>query len=269
MPEVNIQKEHTEKKNIHEGHRQRLKETILNDPDMKSLSDFEILEYILTFVIPRKDTNPIAHALIDHFGSLYYVFMANYNSLVQVSGVTKNAAHLISNFFPLMRRIYSAKEKRDIRVSNLDDAVSVLAPYFAARETERIYMACMDVHEKLINVELISTGEAANASLDISQVLRMALKYNPFSVVLAHNHPAGDLHPSDNDIVATKAIGNAFSSLGIYLSDHIIFTNEGYLSFYMAGLMPLSPLGYNFDNGVYFYNEKRKASCSSYFRIRR
>lgn len=254
-----------DKVNIHEGHRQRLKESVLHDPEMQSLSDFEVLEYILTFVIPRKDTNPIAHNLISKFGSLYYVFTAPYTELSEIPDITQNAAHLLSNLFALVRRIYQSKGKKTLYVQSVKDSAVVLAPFFALRDTERVYIMFLDVHERVIGVDLIASGEAARSDLDISLLVKNALKYKAVAAILSHNHPGGDWRPSNSDILATKRICNALECVGTYLADHIIFTDDGFFSFFQAGLLVHSPLDCQMDSAHCRYEEIPRYAYKYYF----
>ncbi len=253
-----------EKKNIHEGHRQRLKQSVLKDPELNSFSDIEVLEYVLTFAVPRRDTNPIAHRLLDKFGSLYYVFSANYNQLLSVSGVTQNAAHLISNYFTIFRRICSTRAERNISVKNVRDAVNVLQPYFVARDIEYVYMLCLDVHENLIAVERVAEGDASSITLNKVYIVKLAMKNNAVSVILAHNHPGGYWQPSQSDVNSTIAIGMTCEAMNIHFSDHIIFFEGGYCSFFYGGLLPNSPRGATLENGLMLYNEPKNIVYMNY-----
>lgn len=254
-----------EQKNIHEGHRQRLKKSVLKDPEFESFSDIEVLEYILTFVIPRKDTNPISHMLISKFGSLYMVFNASYAALAQLPDITDNAAHLISNFFSLVRRIFQTKASKTLLVRSSKESATILAPFFAIRDTEYIYMMFLDVHEQVISVDMISEGFAAKSTLDITATIKYALKYNAVTVVMAHNHPGDDWRPSRSDIEATKLVYNALKLINVFLADHIIFTDEGFFSFFGAGLLVHSPLDCKLSNGHCNYNEMPHYACEYYF----
>lgn len=238
--------------------KQRLIEAVNSDSELGSLSEIETLEYFLSLIVSQKDAETVARNLLDKFGSLYQIFVTNYNSLLTVPNLTKNAAHLISNFFAIFRRIYLAKSDKNSKPKIIQDIVDVFLPYFAVRETERIYMASFDNSGRLIKVDLITTGEVSNVSFNLSSMVRTALNNNAAVVVLAHNHPAGDWRPSENDIVATKTIFNALKMLNINLADHFIFTNDGYLSFYSAGLMPQSRMDCKIEDGLCLYSEQRK-----------
>lgn len=264
-----IEKGKGEISNIHKGHRQRLKDSVSRDPDLGSFSDIEVLEYVLMFVIPRKDTNPIAHALINKFGSLYNVFKADYNELIEVPEVTKNAASLISESFAIMRKIYFTRSERDIKISNLWDSINTLTPYFEDKNSESAYILCLDVHERLICAQQIQFNDKENYLLDTVSVVRTALKHNSVAVILARNSTNGDWRPSEKEIKSVKMIYNALNALDICFADYIILTEQGYFSFFMAQIIPFKNREISLKNGLYSYNEKRDSRIvPSYFKIK-
>lgn len=224
-------------KNIHHGHRERLRKSIDRDPELSSLSDFEVLEYILTFFIPRKDTNPIAHDLLEKYYNLAGVFSAPVEELASVPNMTKTAAHAIGNLLAVLRRVEISRTVEKTKVKRVEQAVEILRPYFRARNCEMVYMLSVDTHDRLLSVELICSGMNNVSTVDIGKLVANASRSSSAKLILAHNHPGGLLEPSPEDVSVTATISLAVNSINKELVDHIIFTDEGYFSFYEHGII--------------------------------
>ncbi len=225
------------KLNIHEGHRQRLKHAVDNDPEMDSFSEHQVLEYLLTFLIPRKDTNSIAHELIDTFGNLYGVLSATYDELYRVPNMTKSAAHLLPNITSIVRKAELSRISNKTRINNIDDAVALLRPYFINRNQERLYVVCLDINDRVMQVNCISEGLANFSTIDISKIMSIITRTKVSKIIMAHNHPAGTLMPSRDDIGCTSTLAITLNTVGTIIVDHIIFTTDGYFSFYQHDMM--------------------------------
>jgi len=225
------------KLNVHEGHRQRLKNAVDNDAEMDSFSDHQVLEYLLSFLIPRKDTNQIAHELIDTFGNLYGVLSATSEELFSVRNMTKNASHLLPNITAIVRKAELSRIKNKTRINNIDDAVALLRPYFMNRNHEKLYIVCLDVNDRVIQVNCISEGLANFSTIDINKIMSIVTRTKTSKIIMAHNHPAGTLIPSQEDISCTSMLAITLNTIGTIVVDHIIFTTEGYFSFYQHDMM--------------------------------
>lgn len=221
----------------HEGHRQRLREAAEKDPDLMSFSDFQTLEFLLSFVIPRKDTNPIAHTLIDMFGSLNGVFHASKYDLLEAPNMTNTAATLISNYYAIYRKSELSKQKPKAIVSNVKQAIEVLSPYFIGRQEEHAYCMTMDLNDRVLQVAPISEGLVDFTTLDNNKIVSLVTRTKAKKLIIAHNHPSGTLLPSQQDRDATKALFYILQTIDTYLTDHIIFTDNGQFSFFDAGLL--------------------------------
>ncbi|MCL2675748.1 MAG: hypothetical protein FWE84_04075 [Firmicutes bacterium] len=222
---------------MHEGHRERLRQSIDKDPEWETFSDFETLEYVLSFVIPRKDTNPIAHDLIEVFGSLYGVLSANPDELFQIKNMTQGAAHFLPNLIGVVKRAEISRVRRKDAVTKVNETVEILRPYFLGKNYECFYMMMLDVNDRIISIDLLSKGVANITTVDINTIVAKISRSQALKIVLAHNHPGGNLIPSNEDIHMTRSIGHILSPLGKDLLDHLIFCGDKYYSFYENKLL--------------------------------
>ncbi|MCK9575232.1 MAG: DNA repair protein RadC [Clostridia bacterium] len=216
--------------NLHTGHRARLKTRALTE-GLESFDEHQILEMLLGFVIPRKDTNPIAHNLIEHFGSLGAVIDASPEDLIQICGM----GSVSSQFLYMLPEIFKAyrKSKMDKRtpLKNLKQAEEYFKAYLQNLTREEFYLACLDSDLMLIKNILISEGTVNSANVQIRNITREALKFNSCSVILAHNHPSGQALPSAEDYKITKNIVLSLGLNGIITVDHLIIGNDTIYSF--------------------------------------
>lgn len=242
---------------IHEGHRERMRTAVENDPDLMSFSDFQTLELVLSYLIPRKDTNPIAHALINEFGSLYNVFQAPRQSLYNIRGMTNTAASFISTFYSIMRKSESSRQKKKDRLAMVQDVVEMMAPNFIGREEERIYCITLDINDVIKRISFVSDGFIDTVNLNYNRILSIATQYAAKKIIVAHNHPSGNLDPSPEDDSITRTLFVLLANSNIILSDHIIFNNDGnYYSFFEHGV--LDDLAAEMMGGSEYMHEVRK-----------
>lgn len=227
------------KSNVHTGHRGRVREKYAKY-GLDGFVDHEVLELLLFYANPRGDTNPIAHALINRFGSLSGVLEANYDDLVSVKGVGDAAATLI-NLMPGLFRRYSQDKVDSVKtVKNTESAVEVLLPRFIGMNNERVGILCLDVQGRVRNFVFVSEGALKLAHIDLRRVVQLALQNNADSVILTHNHPDGITAPSRSDIEATSAVINALGAINIHVADHIIISDNEYFS--MASTPKFAPM---------------------------
>jgi len=221
----------------HEGHRQRLREQ-LYESGLESFSEVQKLELMLTFVISRRDTNPIAHALLDRFGSLANVLDADPADLQQVDGVGVTAAAFLHTL-PQLLREYEKSKNRSLRsIANTGDAARYLEPFFKGMSGEAVYMVCLNAAGRIIDTYRLSDGDVNSADFSARSVAERALIKKASSVILSHNHVAGNSEPSEADLQATESVRAALSAVSIHLADHIIITGPArYTSFLERGLL--------------------------------
>ncbi|MBQ2898118.1 MAG: DNA repair protein RadC [Oscillospiraceae bacterium] len=219
----------------HDGHRKRLKARFVKS----GLDDFEphnVLELLLFYGIPRKDTNPTAHKLINRFGSLSAVFDARPEELMKVDGITENTAVLISMIPQLARKYLEDKSDAVNAISGFDDIGTYLMPKFVGRTVETIMLAALDNKNKIISCSIIAEGENDRASLSKRKVMEEAIRVGATRVVLAHNHPRGFAMPSKEDIHLTEEVYALLRTVEIELVDHIIFAEDDFVSLAASGI---------------------------------
>ena len=216
--------------NIHKGHRERLRNEFLNLGENQSMQEHKLLEMLLFYGIPQKDTNPIAHRLINTFGSFAAVFDADVEALAQVNGMTKNAAVLIKSVLPIARMYIASKSDVSDCIKTFDDIGKYfMAKYFGIK-SETCSLLCLGGKGEVLSFEIISDGDLDSAGISIRTVIEQVIKTSANSVIIAHNHPSGIALPSTQDIEITKMIADALNTISVRLLDHIIIANNDYIS---------------------------------------
>ena len=224
-------------RDMHEDHRQRLRERFLAE-GLESFEPHQALELLLCYAIPRRDTNELAHALIDHFGSLAAVLDAHPDDLTTVPGVGRNAAVLLALMNPLWRlyRRQSLEDNTQV-IDNYRTACSFAVSLFAGRVNEALYLLCMDPGCRVLRCQLLQEGTVNEVSVHPRTVVEAAIRSNATQVILMHNHPKGDLQPSANDLTYTRRLLFALQSIGVDVVDHIIVSEEEALSLAREGAL--------------------------------
>ena len=223
---------------IHDGHRERLRQSFL-EHGLSSMNDINALELLLFYAVPRRDTNELAHLLLQHFGSLDGVFSASAEELCEVEGIGAYAASLLTLVPEIMKksRLSKSREIRQIRSS--DDAGEYLLPYFMNERDEVVYLLCLDSKRAVICCAEMGRGVVNSVDTSVRRIVEKALKVKACSVIIAHNHPDGLALPSREDDLFTKCLYNALETVGIRLEDHIIVADEDYISVADTGMMAL------------------------------
>lgn len=221
----------TDKQNIsHSGHRQRMKDRFLTDGNLDNFSDVNILEMVLFYAIPMKDTNPIAHALLDRFGSIENVFNASYDNLLTVPGVTPNAACLISMIPSLSHTYFDSMTSNVSSIPSVKQAADFLIPKFIGLTTEALYLVALNNRGKVLKVEKISQGDTVSTDSNIRKIVSTLLECKATAAIIAHNHPNGLCVPSREDHRVTYEISKVLSSISIRLVDHLIISGKEHFS---------------------------------------
>lgn len=215
--------------NIHEGHRERLKKRFL-EHGLESFEDYSVLELLLFYALPRSDVNPIAHALINKFGSLAAVFDAPVEELTHVPGIGINAAEYIKLIPQVSRRYLISRASFDNILDSTKKAGEYLLPRFYAERDEIVYLVCLDAKCKVINCKLLFRGSVNSAGVSIRKIVENALVYNSTSVIIAHNHTSGIAVPSEEDMITTRRIQEALKAVDITLSNHIVVADDDFVS---------------------------------------
>ncbi len=223
-------------KNIHEGHRERLRQRFLKE-GLDGFQPHNVLELLLFYSIPVKDTNKEAHSLINHFGSLSAVFDADFDELCKIDGVGEKTATLIKLMPQLFRKYEIDKINNEDTVLNTCELVAeYVSKYFKGVTEERLYLLCLDSAFRVLCFEQISSGTVNMAPINNRKIVEMAYKCNASNIILVHNHPSGVVAPSKADVNVTVSMADLFKSLGLKLSDHMIIGNgEDFFSFKRSG----------------------------------
>lgn len=218
------------------GHRARLRERLLNT-DGTGLHDHEIVEYLLTLAIPRRDTKPLAKQLIDHFGSLAAVLTADGDSLRAVPGMGETSAAALKIVQVAARRLVSEPVRRQPILSSWQALLDYLRLDMAHLTRERVRVLFLNAKNMLISDDVMSEGSVDQAAIYTRQVIKRALDLGAVSLILVHNHPSGNPQPSKQDIQITREIIEAGKRLGIAVHDHIIIGLDGHSSMRSMGLI--------------------------------
>lgn len=219
-----------EKKNCHVGHRQRLKNRFLRNGEV-AFENHELLELLLFYAIPQGDVNPLAHRLMEHFGSLSGVFDASVSDLMQVPGVGEHTG----NLHQIARRYHIDRSSTGNVLRDTMDYADWLRPYFFGARNEMAYLLCMNANGKVLGCDLLDEGDLTSCALLPRQVTAIALRYRASAVVLAHCHVVGSTQPSYADHETTLACRKMLDRLDIELLDHLIFCDGDYVSLAQTG----------------------------------
>ena len=226
---------------IHEGHRQRLKDRFLRD-GLDGFTEIQVLELLLFYAMPRQDTNPIAHALLDRFGSLSQVLDAPMDKLMEVRGIGSHAATLIRLAKDMGRSYEISRARQETVLTTIEQCGDYLKSFFRGRKNETVFLLSLDAKLKVLDCREVGEGSVNYASVPVRRVVEMALEAGASSVVLAHNHPSGIALPSGEDLQTTRRVVAALSAVEIVLVDHIIVADEDYVSLVQSG--------YRFDDCI-------------------
>ncbi len=222
------------KDNVHEGHRSRLKERFLE----QGIDNFEahnILELLLFYSIPRKDTNEIAHDLLKNFGTLQGVFDADFNDLIKVDGIKENSATLLK-LIPAIARAYATDKYSS---NHLLDTAEKISEFFldkyVGEKNEIVYLLLLNNKFEMIDAVKLHEGSVNSAQISPRKVLDLVVKHNASMIVLAHNHPNGNAYPSMEDIETTSELMSTFSMVDVRLLEHFVVSkNDAYPIIHMT-----------------------------------
>ena len=219
---------------IHDGHREKRREQFLS-AGLDSFADHEVLELLLFYAIPRRDTNETAHRLMERFGSLDAVFSAPVEELCKVEGIGRNAAALITLVPRVYGRVKRSAAERETVLNTTRKAGRYLMDQLAAEKEEKLYELCLDRKGKLLACRRISEGSVSGTAVDVRRIVENALLTGASAVILGHNHPSGVALPSAEDVSATMRVRKALEAVDVPLVDHIIVADEDFVSMADSG----------------------------------
>ena len=220
---------------VHDGHRQRKKEQFLRR-GLEGFADHEVLELLLYYAIPRRDTNELAHRLIDRFGTLRGVFDAAPEELRQVDGMGESAA-LFLQLLPAVGRRALLNEKKETILNSVETVGTFFTRLLAGERREVLYQVCLDAKGKLLSDHRLASGTVSMAPVSVREVVENALRCDASRVVLGHNHPSGVALPSEEDRQITLQIQQALATMSIALVDHIIVADGDFVSMAASGML--------------------------------
>ncbi len=219
-----------------EGHRKRLRARLLT-AGPESVADHELLELVLFLALPRRDTKPIARALLARFGSFAGAVSAPLADLRGVEGLGEAGAAALKTVQAAALRLVRAEVQAGPVLTRWDRVVEYLTAVMARDRVEQFRVLFLDNKNRLIADEAQSKGTVNHTPVYPREVVKRALELHASALILAHNHPSGDPAPSADDIAMTQEIARAAGALGIVLHDHVIVGNGKVLSFRAEGLL--------------------------------
>jgi len=220
----------------HSGHRARMLESFLA-AGLDGLSDVEALELLLGYAIPRRDVNPLAHRLLDEFGSLHRVFEVPAEKLSQVPGAGPRTAALIRLTAELWGRCEGSRVRSELILRSTKDIGRFLMPKAAGLREERAWLLALDARCRVLECRELCRGAVNSVNLPFRRLVEAALLANATSVVLAHNHIAGSMIPSLEDLEYTRSAARVLQSVDVVLADHLILSDRSYLSMKASGML--------------------------------
>ena len=219
---------------VHKDHRKRVKKRF-REEGLDHFDQVHALELLLFYGIPQGDTNPLAHQLIDHFGSLAGVLDAQPEELERIPGVGEHVSTLLA-LVRGMARYYLVNRNEFVNIlSTTTECGRYLLPYFVGRRDETVYLLCLDSKCKVLCCKEVAEGSVNSVGISVRKIVETALAVNASSVVLAHNHPSGLALPSSEDVLTTRRIAVALDAVGILLADHIVVAEEDFVSMADSG----------------------------------
>ena len=214
---------------IHNGHRERLRQRFRRE-GLDNFDELYVLELLLFYCISRKDTNQLAHELLDHFGSLTAVLDASPEELEKVDGVGPSVSTFLSLITQVGRYYQVKRSEPGAILRTIEQCGNFLVPYFFGREIETVFLLCLDAKCKVLCCKKVGEGSVNSANIPVRRIVEIALGANATTVVLAHNHPSGLAIPSADDVKTTSRIASALETVEITLADHIVVSGDDFVS---------------------------------------
>jgi DNA repair protein RadC len=205
------------------GHRKRLRERFLRT-GRDALADYELLELLVTYSIPRIDTKPIAKALLNRFGSIFSVFQQPIERLLEIKGVGPQTATLIRVVQACLARSMEKVVEQQNTISKPEDIFAFIRLHLGQHTNECIFAFYLDDTRRIVHQTEVSIGTVDRTPFYPREILKPALIHNATGLILAHNHPEGEPVPSEADLKMTKRLEDVADPLGIKLLDHMIVT---------------------------------------------
>ena len=224
---------------IHHGRRKKLRDLYLNS-GLQTFNEQQVLEYALGLVIPRMDTNPTAHLLINKFGSLVAVLNAHPNKLMEISGIGEQASIFLNFLSQFVTYYQKCSARENNAITTPAHAIAYLARVMQTYSTEQFVLLCLDKKGNILLEQTITTNHADKVELNFREIADVVLRVKSSAILFAHNHIDTGATPSDADVMVTRALVNVFTPLDVDIMDHIIFgADGGHYSFASAKVLDI------------------------------
>ena len=227
-------KEDTKEKQMHSNHRNRMK-NIFVEHGFDSFTEIQKLEFLLFFAIPQKDVNPIAHRLLDEYGSLQRVLAADFQDLVNIKGVGKHTALMLKSYQAVLQENLNSTD--EIVLKHSTEMKKYCYNLLKNASVEEFYILCLDERCKLLKVKRLNRGSTTAVNININEITKLCFSQKSSQIVIAHNHPSGNSEFSDNDLTMTNSILCNGLLNEIKLVDHILVTPKGAYSLAEKGII--------------------------------
>lgn len=238
IPKTNIDEKI---KNSREGHRKRLQERYLNG-GYKALADYEIVEFLLFLIIPRKDTKALAKELLARFSSINGIFEASLEELKSIKGLgdvsstyIKFLGDMYSYYFE--EKMLKGAEGDNIAIRSKNQLINYLRKNIGISKSEEFKVLFLNSNNEVLGMETLFEGTIDRSAVYPRKILERVLAYNARSIVFAHNHPSGNTTPSQKDIELTNLLKDFFKLVDVSILDHIIISKDSYFSFLEEGIL--------------------------------
>ena len=230
-------------KNNAKGHRERVRRKFLEN-GFNGFEDYEVLELLLFYVIPRRDTKAIAKELIAKFKTLANVLKADNKELKTINGLGDVAITFLKMMGALPEKIYEDKLKNEKiikddtnKITNKEILLNFLRNKIGYENVEKFYVIYLSSSNEVLAFEESSSGTLDRSSIYPREIYKRVIMENAKSIIIAHNHPSGNISPSKCDINITNEIAKGLKNFGALLIEHIIITRDSYFSFLEEGLI--------------------------------
>ncbi len=203
------------------GHRERIREKFAA-AGLDSFLDHEILELLLTYAVPRRDTKPLAWALLKKFGTLAAVFDADENQLTQVDGIGTGAARFLRLIRAVFKKYSLDEVKETVSIRTPQQVLEYCKASLAGKKEECLEIIYLSVRNTVMSTQVVASGLIDRVAVSPRKIVECALAAKASAIILVHNHPSGDATPSQEDISLTQDVIQAAALFGILVHDHII-----------------------------------------------
>lgn len=218
----------------HKDHRKRMRKRFL-EHGFQGFAEHEILELLLFFAIPRCDTNPLAHKVLNEYKTLANALDASYEDLVKIPGMGENSAVLLSMIPQLFRAYETSKYGKDCLLHDSCALGEYAVSMFRGKKKEEFALICLDSNRRVRWSGSIISGTIDRLEAYPRVVVEEVLKHNAKTVVFVHNHPNGALRPSAEDRQTTKILVDILDGIGVRVIDHIIVSDGRFYSMAETG----------------------------------